>query len=359
MAFEIWRNSTQLAQFILLITFTPLGIAVTALRFVAIRRTARKPGFEDWMAVLATLFFALTNLGGLIAISFLNGRTVEQEARESPSDYSNMRKWDFSALFFYFVHALTVKLSVLGLFYRIFRVNQTYRRWIYALGIAQSVLTLLFIILHPLTCKPFYRYFDLSIQGSCRSDGSTVLAGETPNSLIDIVMVVLAMFMIRPLKLAGPVKWSLRILFGMGAIVGIIGFVKIGITYSAARLYAFSLVSIWTCVQMFVSLLCSCLPIIHHSFSTIKFRGLLRGVPGYGSFRRLWLTKKSRNQSTSDPPSMHTRGWDSLDEYGGTPVPAWPEAKSHTTSHTLGDFPLQEMHSQPHEIRVERRFDVI
>lgn len=66
MAFRIYNNSTQFAQFIVLIIFTPLGIAVTVLRFVATRHGARKPGLEDWMAALATVFFVLVNLAGLL-----------------------------------------------------------------------------------------------------------------------------------------------------------------------------------------------------------------------------------------------------------------------------------------------------
>jgi hypothetical protein len=68
MAFRIYNNPTQYAQFIVLIIFTPLGIAVTVLRFVATRYGARKPGLEDWMAAIATLFFALTNFAGLMGM---------------------------------------------------------------------------------------------------------------------------------------------------------------------------------------------------------------------------------------------------------------------------------------------------
>lgn len=69
MAFRIYNNSTQFAQFIVLIIFTPLGIAVTVLRFVATRYGARRPGLEDWMAALATVFFILVNLAGLMGES--------------------------------------------------------------------------------------------------------------------------------------------------------------------------------------------------------------------------------------------------------------------------------------------------
>lgn len=64
--FQIYNNHTQFAQFIVLIIFTPLGIAITALRFVATRHGARKFGLEDWMAIAATVFFVLVNLAGLV-----------------------------------------------------------------------------------------------------------------------------------------------------------------------------------------------------------------------------------------------------------------------------------------------------
>lgn len=66
MTFNIHNNSTQFAEFIVLILFTPLGIAVTVLRFVATRYGARKPGLEDWLAAGATLFFLLFNLASLM-----------------------------------------------------------------------------------------------------------------------------------------------------------------------------------------------------------------------------------------------------------------------------------------------------
>ncbi|KAH9984254.1 hypothetical protein F4779DRAFT_330912 [Xylariaceae sp. FL0662B] len=263
MAFEMWKNSTEMAQFIVLIILTPIGIAVTGLRFVACRHGARKAGLEDWLAVLACLFASLVNFDALMAISILNGRTIVQEVVESPSDYEHMRKWDMASLYCYFVHSLTVKLSVLALYHRIFGVYRGYRIWIYILGGFQTVLALIFCIFQALQCRPFNRYFDISIPGYCTDEGTVILGGEIPNSLVDFAMVILAMFMIRRLQLSSAMKWRLRLLFGLGSLVGIIGFVKIAITYSSSELYALSMISIWSCVQMFVSLFCCCFPVFY------------------------------------------------------------------------------------------------
>lgn len=66
MGFAIYNNSTQLATFIVLIVFTPLGIILTGLRFFAARRGARELSYEDWLAVVATLFSIGQNIAGVV-----------------------------------------------------------------------------------------------------------------------------------------------------------------------------------------------------------------------------------------------------------------------------------------------------
>jgi hypothetical protein len=123
-----------------------------------------------------------------------------------------------AGVYFYFGHSLSSKLSVLALYRRIFGVNRTYTIWIYLLGGIQSALFVIFCILQGLQCRPFNRYFDFSIPGTCTDEGMVILSGEIPNSLVDFGMIILAMFMIRPLHLSTAMKWRLRILFGLGAL---------------------------------------------------------------------------------------------------------------------------------------------
>ncbi|GAP85076.1 putative benzoate 4-monooxygenase cytochrome [Rosellinia necatrix] len=364
MAFELWKNHAEYTQFIVLLVFSPLSILVVAWRFVATYQSTRKPGLEDWMAVVAVIFSVLTNVGGITATSYLNGRSLEQEIAENPSDYRQTRRWDFAALYFYFIHILTVKLSVLALYYRIFGVNRAFRIWIYIIGSAQGLLVVLLSILHPLSCEPFNRYFDKSIPGTCRDDGLTILAGETPNSLIDIAMVILVLFMIRPLQLKSSTKWSLRVLLGMGVFVGIIGFIKIGLTYSAAQLYAFSIVSVWTSVQMFISMLCCCLPVIHHSLK----RHSWQVSPSYISFKR--FSRRTTQSHPTDASGSSSKPSDTYNsdqrnhnyEFLGKPSSvsslAWPETAHHVEDYPLNDYSGGHLSSESTGIKVERQFIV-
>ncbi|KJK94778.1 hypothetical protein H633G_01380 [Metarhizium anisopliae BRIP 53284] len=239
MPFTAYNSSAQMAQFIVLLIFTPIGISVTVLRFVAARRSQRNTDIEDWLAVLATVFFAMCNLSGLmgksahghavceeictdqcptIAISIINGRALEQEVGKSPSDYKLMRKWDMVGLYMFFGHLLTVKLSILALYRRIFGIHRTYRVCIYAFAAFQTGLIVIFCIVQDIQCKPFGRYFDVSIPGDCQPENIIVLGGSVPDTFVDFGLVVLAMVMIRQLHLTSSVKWKLRPLFGVGFI---------------------------------------------------------------------------------------------------------------------------------------------
>lgn len=54
---HIADNYLQRACFVVAIVGAAAAILATALRFVAARRSSRKPGWEDYFAVMATLFF--------------------------------------------------------------------------------------------------------------------------------------------------------------------------------------------------------------------------------------------------------------------------------------------------------------
>jgi hypothetical protein len=141
----------------------------------------------------------------------------------SSSSYSLFRRspfqtqWDIAGLYFYFAQTLSVKLSILAFYHRIFGISSTACRiWIYILASAQTILFIAFCIFQGLQCVPLQRYFDLSVPGRCKDEGTVILGGELPNSIIDFAMVILAMIMIRPLQLSFSDKLRITVLFGLG-----------------------------------------------------------------------------------------------------------------------------------------------
>ncbi|KAI0602448.1 hypothetical protein F4775DRAFT_588686 [Biscogniauxia sp. FL1348] len=361
-AFRIWQNSTQMSQFVVLVLLTPLGILVTLLRFVAIQRASRRPGLEDWLSAAATVFFITTNLWALKALSILNGRQIAEEIRESPEVYKHVHQWVLASVYSCFAHMLFVKLGVLALYYRIFGVRKTYRIWVYVLAGLQTLVVVMFCIFRALLCRPIEEYFDRAAPGHCEEDALTIILGETPNSLLDFAMVILAVFMIRSLQLSTAMKWKLGILFGLGALVGIIGFIKIPITYSTETLYAFSMVFIWTSVQMFVSLLCCCLPVYSPILPTAAFwsrmlsyvtLGHVSGVRSQAHWTKWWGNGRRHHASGKTP-----QGWKHLEE-NSTRGLAWPQATHHAEVHTLSDFTTQSGYTGPSGIQVQRQVHIV
>jgi hypothetical protein len=60
-----------MGQFMILVIFSPLSIALIVLRFMAVRRSARNISAEDWLAVLALLFLMLCNIAAIIGNCYM------------------------------------------------------------------------------------------------------------------------------------------------------------------------------------------------------------------------------------------------------------------------------------------------
>lgn len=113
---------------------------------------------------------------------------------------------------------MTVKLSILALYRRIFGVNLTYRRWIYGIGIFQCICFVMYCLLQGLTCIPMRKFWDFTAPGRCIEPDIIIVVGSTIDSVVDFALVALAMVMIKQLQLSSASKTKLRALFGVGIV---------------------------------------------------------------------------------------------------------------------------------------------
>lgn len=68
--------------------------------------------------------------------------------------------------------------------------------------------------------------------GTCIVEGTFIAVSESINSFGDLLLVALAIDMVRTLQISNINKWRLRFLFGSGAFAGVIGFIKIGMSFN-------------------------------------------------------------------------------------------------------------------------------
>jgi hypothetical protein len=162
-----------------------------------------------------------------------------------------------SSLFFA-PNQLCAKLSILRLYSRIFGINPTYARCIKAIALFQILWSIETPLVEAFECTPVYKYWDLTYRGgSCINIGPYLAANETLNSLADFMLAALAVVMLRHLQTSARTKWRLGVVFAVGGLAGIIGFIKIGLAFNVSVHNQIQM-GLWATLQMAFSIICCC-----------------------------------------------------------------------------------------------------
>lgn len=270
MEFKVFQIADQGAYFVILVFCALSSVAALILRFAATHQSNRKPGAEDWFALVAVLLFlarvgfmldckkshptdklvllkhyqapvwSVCSVCAFLGLVVVNGRSIDPMTID-PQDFAKIFKVCITILlgcvFCLDIFLLTsvsqmvltstitamldqtfAKLSICALYHRIFGVNRVYRHWVYILAAAQCATFTALLCMQLLQCRPLHRFWDWLTPGECMSWTTILLATEPPNSLVDFGLVWLAMLMIRPMQLKPSAKWKLRFLFGLGSL---------------------------------------------------------------------------------------------------------------------------------------------
>ena len=113
---------------------------------------------------------------------------------------------------------LFAKLSLLFLYYNIFRVKRTFVYCLWFLGIVQVSWSIATYLVHWLECIPARKLWEPKVKGHCVNNQAFLAGGETPNSLVDFALIGLAMWMVQSLKVKTSIKLKLFAIFIMGGL---------------------------------------------------------------------------------------------------------------------------------------------
>ena len=126
------------------------------------------------------------------------------------------------------------------------------------------------ILVNIFQCVPIRKFWAPHIEGHCIHYSSFLAINESANSLIDFILAIQAVVMLRSLQADRKSRWKLSIVFAIGGLAGIIGFVKIGTGLQAGVSVGNQyLMGVWASVQMGLSIICC---------SVITFKPLLSKV---------------------------------------------------------------------------------
>lgn len=264
MALGIFDNSTQGAILVFSLVALPVCTFVTFLRFVSTRRAGRKIGFEDWFALGALIAFIAHDSMSLVVLFMLDGGSFTSL---SLPNLLLAGKLNYAIQPCYWLNQSLAKLSIIFLYYRVFSVNRMFVIWIYGIGFVHTGFTTATILITLFGCQPIAKGWDAKLPGSCVTTAPhPFLAGtESINSTVDFAMVILAGFMVQRLSIKASTKWKLSILFALGGLAGVIGFVKIGEYYATTVGGASKAINVtlglWAVVQQACSIICCSAPI--------------------------------------------------------------------------------------------------
>ncbi|KAM7189794.1 hypothetical protein V8F33_009820 [Rhypophila sp. PSN 637] len=261
MTLQVFRDHDQGAAFVLILVTTPICTLATGLRFLASKRSGRKNNvLEDVFAGLSLAFFLVFCFMFLYLMIKMNGRSLQELALLPPEELIHILKigWIMSPQ--YVPNQVFTKMTLVFLYFRIFSADEVFVKWLYGLGILQVMWGIAVYIVKFNLCSPIEFTWDKSVVGgTCIEIGPFLAASETINSLIDFAMIGLAIWIVRSLRMGRGNKIKLAVLFAVGGLSGVIGFIKIAEAYGAA--YNNIRSPIWDIVQMASSIICCCAPI--------------------------------------------------------------------------------------------------
>ena len=113
---------------------------------------------------------------------------------------------------------LFTKLSLLRFYHRIFYISETCIAIIWTLAGVQTAWFIATYLVHYFDCTPVSKYWNTREPGYCIDGNLFLIIGETLNSAVDFIMIIVALWMVGPLRLDRAAKLWLFFLFVVGGL---------------------------------------------------------------------------------------------------------------------------------------------
>ncbi|KAI4168742.1 MAG: hypothetical protein LQ343_006178 [Gyalolechia ehrenbergii] len=248
------------------ISLIVLATCAVVLRLIARQKTAAKLWWDDF-SIVAALIFAW----GLSACYWMQIRycglgrhTNAAGGPVGPVQLLKFYKLFLAIQLMYFASAVSIKTSLILLYYRIFGVVRWFR-WL--LAAVWAVVLLYFIVclfVAVFECSPVAYYWDKSIEsGTCINQNQFYRWNGVANLLIDFAIWSLTLPVVWRLHLSTRQRLSLSFVFLLGLLACTASIVRV-IAFDQVKLeditYTLVTASIWTTIEQSIGIVCACLP---------------------------------------------------------------------------------------------------
>ncbi|KAJ5772747.1 hypothetical protein N7457_007643 [Penicillium paradoxum] len=251
------------------ITMTILAVLFVILRFLARWKKSLKPGWDDYLIVVALVpFFALV---GVMLTSVHYGMGLHSEILP-PENTMMIAKLLVVFECFYVTTIAVTKASILLMYSRIFPTREIKIACI-VLGSLSVAWAIAIILVSIFQCTPIARAWDVSIPGHCIDLKGSFIGNAVPNVVTDILMLCLPVRVVWRLHASLTHRLSVIAIFMLGS------FVIFTSVYRFSTLFDFNVADIawtlgksctWCVVEVSTGIICACMPTLRPLFMMIS-----------------------------------------------------------------------------------------
>ncbi|EAQ83571.1 hypothetical protein CHGG_09975 [Chaetomium globosum CBS 148.51] len=156
-----------------------------------------------------------------------------------------------------------IKLSILSFFLR-FSVDRAFRMAVYIVMFISVGYSVPQILLFLYVCTPIGSYWDWSIPGTCINQQAIFDAGNTLNMITDFMILLLPIWMLRPMRAPLTKKIGVLLILMAGGFVCGVSLVRMITGMTGANnpdiTWHYPVNLIWCLVEEYIGLICACLP---------------------------------------------------------------------------------------------------
>ncbi|KAL9062620.1 MAG: hypothetical protein Q9161_009779 [Pseudevernia consocians] len=258
------------------VIFSVLAIAAVGGRVWARRLRKTELQLSDFLALIA-LAFTLALNATIITAAIMGGAGQHMISTSLTEDII-LAKCFLAAGVLWALAIACIKLSLLAFYISIFR-TRIFVASAYVFAVLSVSLMLAVTLATMLICRPLSYNWDKNEKGTCGRTTALYLGGGIANLLLDVSMVVLPMPMLWRLQMKMSRKFTLTLIFGLGAFVCIVSILRVVAIHKLSTVdLSYTSVSdgVWSILEPSLGIVASCLPIMQPVLSRRSLRASSR-----------------------------------------------------------------------------------
>ncbi|KAK3986391.1 hypothetical protein QBC44DRAFT_248392 [Cladorrhinum sp. PSN332] len=241
-------------------TVTVLAVVCVGLRLFSRHLKGQTLWWDDWLIVFSMVWNLLV-VGFIFAMQHA-GMGIHAD-KVPMDDIVRMAKFLVVAEVLYVYNLVWTKLSILLMYYRIFRFPY-FKKMAYAIGafIIAWVITITFLFIF--ICVPVEKLWYPDLPGRCINQVGTWIANAVSTIVSDLVILCLPIPQVWSLQLRKTEKVAVMLAFCLGFFVVFASAYRFSVLFSYSELdptYTLAPTVGWTAIEMSAGIISACLPV--------------------------------------------------------------------------------------------------